>query len=272
MMKMVIATLAALLVLTACQKESPPQATAPAAAPQPAEAPVAAPAAEDPAAALREALTQSSRADEEKARDAGRKPADVVTFLGFGPGMTVMDVIAAGGFYTEVLSIAVGENGKVYAQNPPFVLQFRDGMNDKAMTARLADNRLPNVVRMDADLPEVAIEAGSLDGAITALNLHDVYNRDPEAAVGMLKLVYGMLKPGGVFGVIDHAGVAGADNASLHRMEKAQAIEAATAAGFEIAGDSDLLSNADDDHTKMVFEEPVRGRTDRFLLKLRRPE
>lgn len=220
---------------------------------------------------LAQVLTDSSRPDADKARDAGRKPADVLTFLGIGAGMTVMDVIAAGGYYTEVLSVAVGESGRVYSQNPPAVLRFRDGANDKALTARLADDRLPNVVRVDAEITDTGVAPGSLDAAITALNLHDIYNRDPDAAVGLLTAIRGLLKPGGVLGVIDHQGNTDADNASLHRMQKSQAIAAAKAAGFEVAEESDLLANPDDDHTQAVFAPDIRGKTDRFLLKLVNP-
>lgn len=220
---------------------------------------------------LRAALDSSSRPEADKARDAGRKPADVVTFLGFGHGMTVMDVIAAGGYYTEVLSLVVGDDGKVYAQNPAAVLKFRDGANDKELTERLANNRLPNVVRLDREFADIGLEPESLDGAITSLNFHDVYNNDPAAAVGMLEVIKGLLKPGGVLGIIDHAGDAGADNAALHRIEKDKVMEAAKAAGFEIAGDSGLLSNPDDDHTGMVFAPGLRGNTDRLLLKLVKP-
>lgn len=224
------------------------------------------------AQALRTALDNPSRPAADKARDAGRKPAEVVAFLGIEPGDTVMDVIAAGGYYTEVLSNAVGEEGTVYAQNPPAVLQFRDGANDKALTERLANDRLPNVERLDADLQNLELRAESLDAAITALNIHDVYHRGgKEAVVAMLQTIRGLLKPGGVLGIIDHAGDPGADNASLHRIEKSKAVEAAKAAGFEVAAESDLLASAKDDHTQMVFAEGLRGETDRFLLKLEKP-
>ncbi|MDE0008899.1 MAG: hypothetical protein OXS50_11530 [Gammaproteobacteria bacterium] len=92
-----------------------------------------------PAAAdLAEELAAPSRSEEDRARDAGRRPAEVIAFLGIEPGMTIMDLVASGGWYTEVLSIAVGDGGTVYAQNPPMMLAFRDGYYDKAITARLA--------------------------------------------------------------------------------------------------------------------------------------
>lgn len=221
---------------------------------------------------LRARLDDPSRSAEDKARDAGRKPAEVLTFLGIGDGMAVIDVIAAGGWYTEVLARAVGPDGRVVAQNPPRVLQYRDGANEKAISARLADNRLPNVTRLDKELGELGPEDGQFDAALTALNFHDIYNNyGQEHAVAALRAVSSVLKPGGVFGIIDHVGVADADNASLHRIEKSRTIEAANAAGFIVEDESELLANETDDHSQMVFAEGIRGNTDRFLLKLRKP-
>lgn len=221
---------------------------------------------------LRQALDGPERPQADRDRDAGRKPAQVIEFLGIEPGMNVIDIIAAGGYYTEVLSLAVGPEGSVVAQNPQAVLEFRDGANEKALSQRLGDDRLPNVNRLNKDFQEMSADDGPFDAAITALNFHDIYNGSgPEAAVAVLQKVHAVLKPGGVLGIIDHAGVAGADNASLHRIEKSKAIETAEAAGFVLEGDSDLLANPDDDHTEGVFSEALRGNTDRFLLKLQKP-
>lgn len=223
--------------------------------------------------ALAAALASEARPAEDRARDAGRKPVGVMRVLGFGPGMTVLDVIAAGGYFTEVLSRTVGPTGKVYAQNSRFVLEMREGANEKAISARLADGRLPNVERLDRDVSDLGLAANSIDGAITALNFHDIYNgQGAEATQGFLVAIRTVLKPGGVFGVIDHVGVAGQDNAKLHRIEKSIVIEAAKEAGFIVEVDSDVLHSADDDHTKGVFDPAVRGYTDQFLLKLKKPE
>jgi len=217
-------------------------------------------------------VTAGERSDEDKARDAHRKPAEVLEFLGLQPGDTVVDIWAAGGWYTEVLSNAVGDDGHVYSQNPPRVLQFRDGVHDKTLTARLADGRLGNVERIDVALADGLIVEDSIDFAITALNFHDVYDdSDADVAEGFMASVYAVLKPGGVFGVIDHFGNADADNSSLHRIDPALVKAAATSAGFIIDGESELLTNPDDDHTRKVFDPTLRGRTDRFLLRLRKP-
>lgn len=227
------------------------------------------PAAASPAD-LGAAIAGADRSEEDRARDASRKPAEVLAFFGVEKGMTVMDMIAASGWYTEVLSIAVGPEGKVYAQNPKQMLEFREGAADKAMAARMADGRLPNVERLDREFEDLGLEPGSLDFALTALNFHDVYNQDADAGVGMLKLMHSLLKPGGVLGLTDHNGKPDGDNATLHRIEKQLAVDAAIAAGFTVE-ESDVLANPEDDHTVMVFEEAIRGKTDRFVLKLTKP-
>ncbi len=217
-------------------------------------------------------LAAPTRAEEDRDRDAGRKPAAVLAWLDIGPGMTVMDLLASGGWYTEVLSLAVGPEGTVYTQNPPMLLQFRDGFYDKALTVRLAGDRLPNVVRLDRDLDQTGLAPGSLDAALTALNFHDIHNRPggAEAAAAFLAAVKALLKPGGVLGLIDHYGDPDLDNAALHRLDVQAALPVIEGAGFEVTS-SDLLRSSDDDRTTMVFAPSIRGKTDRVLYKLAKP-
>jgi len=222
-------------------------------------------------AELAAALDNPGRAQADKDRDAARQPADVIAFSGIEPGMLVLDVMASAGYYTEVLSVAVGEDGTVYAQNPVRMLQFRDGANDKALTARLADERLANVVRLDGSMDEVDIAAGSLDAAFTALNFHDTYYMaGNDAAVGLLLQIHGKLKPNGILILIDHVGDPDQDNAKLHRIPKQIAIDLAIESGFVVEADGDVLSHPEDDKTQMVFGTDIRGKTDRFVLKLRK--
>lgn len=221
---------------------------------------------------LRVLLTSDARYAGDSDRDAGRKPVEVLEFLGIGTGDSVIDLMAASGWYTEVLSFAVGGEGRVVAQNPEWILAFRERANDNALSVRLADNRLPNVTRLDAEYADMGPGIGQFDAAISALNFHDAYYLgSPEAAAEFLSAVYSVLKPGGVLGIIDHNGDPDGDNSSLHRIDKAIAVEMASAAGFVVEGDSDILANPEDDHTQGVFSEGLRGHTDRFLLKLRKP-
>jgi predicted methyltransferase len=224
-------------------------------------------------AALNSALQNPGRSDADKTRDVNSKPVEVMKLLGIEPGMTVVDLIAAGGYNSEVLSYAVGPKGHVYAQNPKFVLEYREGANDKALSARLADNRLPNVERLDREVASLGLKPDSIDAAITVLNYHDIYNQTdgPAAAEAFLVNVFKFLKPGGVLGIIDHVGVAGADNAKLHRIPKALVINQAKQAGFTVATDSNILADPADDHTLAVFDPSIRGKTDRFFLVLHKP-
>ena len=223
---------------------------------------------------LADELTNApGRSDEDKARDAQRKPDQVLMFLGIRSGDTVLDIWASGGWYTEVLSIAVGPEGKVYSQNSQAVLNFRDGYYDKLISERLAGDRLANVERINAPVADAGITQASVDVAFTALNFHDVYNRQGKEAAGeFLAAVFDILKPGGTLGLIDHVGDAGADNTSLHRIEPALVDEVVLEAGFIIEAKSDLLAHSGDDHTKGVFDPSLRGDTDRFIYRLRKPE
>ena len=205
------------------------------------------------------------RAAENKARDEVRKPIETIQFLGIKTGQTVIDVVAFGGWFTEVLSAAVGPSGKVLAQNPMFFTQ-RPGFAD---TEKALHDRLGNVMAVHGDLGANGVTAQA-DAAITALNLHDIYNmQGEEGAVAFLKDVYGALKPGGVFGIVDHVGVAGQDNAAFHRIEIAKARDVITKAGFTIEAESDILHYAGDDHTKPVFQ--MGRHTDQFLIRARKP-
>ena len=217
-------------------------------------------------------LGNEGRAEADRARDAGRKPAEVIAFLGIEPGMNVIDIYAAGGYYTEVLSLAVGSDGHVAAQNPAFILQMREGVNDKAMNDRLAGDRLPNVSRLDKELADIVAADGPFDAGITALNFHDIYNNaGEEGATATMSVIFAALKSGGVFGIIDHEGVEGNDNKALHRVQVADVIRVAEAAGFSVDGSSNVLNNSADDMTQGVFTEGLRGNTNRFVLKLRKP-
>ncbi len=225
-------------------------------------------------AATNAALTAADgRSDEDKARDAGRKPAEILHYLGLKPGDTVLDLIASGGWYSVAAAIATGSEGKVYAQNPAAALQLRDGAYETEITARLAANDLPQIERLNREVADLGVPDNSVDVAITALNFHDVYNSyGAAAATGMLLAVKAKLKPGGTFGVIDHVGDPDGDNTATHRIDPALAMAAAEAAGFTVERDDELLAGEGDDHGKNVFDPAVRGKTDRFILKLTKVE
>ena len=212
-----------------------------------------------------EALAADGRPAEDKVRDAARQPRAVLEFLGIGANMTVLDVLASTGWYTEVLSAAVGSDGLVIAFN---TVGRRD-RSEAAITARA--ERLGNIKPVFAEVGGLDIGT-EVDAAITALNLHDINNRGPEAVQLFLGDVIKALKPGGVFGVIDHEGIEGQDNQALHRMEVAAAIDSLEAAGFVVEEVSNILDNPADDHTLQIWNEALGRNTDRFLIRARKPE
>ncbi len=221
--------------------------------------------------ALNAALSNApGRPDADKARDAGRKPAEVLDFLGVEPGMTVVDLIAAAGYYTEVLSHAVGSSGTVYMQNSPASLTGNRGERTAAaIDERLANNRLRNVRRLNRDPADLGLPDNSLDAAVIALEFHEFYRSDnPDAVAEFLAEMRRVLKPGGVLGVIDHAGYPVYDPGPLHRALEAQVVADAQAAGFFVSASSPLLENPDDDRSLAVFDGSIRGATDRFVLRL----
>jgi predicted methyltransferase len=216
---------------------------------------------------MRAALASPDRPAADKERDAVRKPIETIQFLGIRTGQTVIDVIAVGGWFTEVLSAAVGPTGKVYGQNPTF-FTTRPGFDDAEKTR---NDRLKNVTPIHGEIADAKLN-GTADAALTALNMHDIYNSQGEAAaVALAKGVFDALKPGGVFGVIDHVGIAGQDNSQFHRMQLQQAKDVLTKAGFTVEAESDILKNPADDHTKGVRDPSVQRHTDQFLIRARKP-
>jgi predicted methyltransferase len=223
------------------------------------------------AARLSLAMAAPERPIADKELDATRKPLGVLDFIGITDGMRVLDVNAAGGYYTELLAAAVGPSGVVYAQNDVAALESQEGQLRKELDARLANDRLPNVFRLDEDLDNLALEQ-EFDAAMLVLTLHDLYNFRGEATtIDLLRRIHAALKPGAVLGVVDHVGEASRalDARMLHRIEQDTAERLLEAAGFTIEDESDLLANPADPHDRSVFDESIRRRTDRFVLRAR---
>ncbi len=205
-------------------------------------------------------------------RDANRKPFETFSFLGLQDGMVVMDVGAYAGYTSEMLAAAVGPKGKVYSQNREAVLlEYAEGYYKRTMDERLANNRLPNVVLHIKEYDDLGLE-DQLDFAFLGNLLHDFYYRDGEAnALLFLESIKSGLKPGGIFGVMDHVGVNGNDNKILHRIEPEVARALLRKAGFVIEAESDLFANTEDDHSLQVYNEAIYRRTDRFLIRAVKP-
>ena len=219
--------------------------------------------------AVAAAVAHADRPAEEKARDAGRKPAEVLRFAGIEPGMTVLDINSAGGYYTEILSHLVGPEGRVYSHNGPVYWDFV-----KDSIGKRYEGRLDNVVLLSPETEAVDLAEGSVDAAIMVLAYHDFYfvhkaRAEPQADVeSALASYFKALKKGGKILIIDHVGPKGADAATMNkilRIDPALVKEQMMAAGFKLTAESDLLANPEDSPTESPFRKEFRGKTDRFM-------
>jgi predicted methyltransferase len=223
------------------------------------------------------ALAAPGRLAEDLAQDATRKPAEVLEFFGVRPGMSVLDLYSGGGYFTELLSTVVGRTGRVVAHNNSPYLQGAQGELER----RFADpSRLPNVQRLNAENNALALPRATFDFVLMSAVYHDVYfvneaNGWPKIdGPAMLAEIFAAMKPGAVLGLIDHAAPPGSPastGGTLHRIDPEVVKRDFAAAGFVLEAESDVLSNPSDDYTKGVFDPAVRGKTDRFVLRFRRP-
>jgi predicted methyltransferase len=215
-------------------------------------------------------LSHPDRPAEDKQRDIDRKPDRVLEFFSIRPGMKVADLMAGGGYYTEILSRYVGDQGTVYAQNNAVALQR---FAAAAMDKRLQGRDLHNVVRLDRELEDPGLPAGELDAVILVLFYHDTYWMDVDREA-MNRAVFQALKPGGTYGILDHHAEKDSgdrDTQRLHRVDAELVRQEIRAAGFEWFGSDNLLHNPDDDHSLSVFDPTIRGKTDRFVFRFRKP-
>lgn len=219
---------------------------------------------------IQAAVADGSRPEADTARDGNRMPAEVVAFAGLQPGDKVADVNPGGGYFTRIFAKAVGAQGKVYAMVQEASLARRPESGD-AIKAIAADN--PQVVFHAMSLASLSAPE-PLDLLWTALNYHDFKNMDDGVIQAMNKSIFAALKPGGIYLVIDHAAAAGSgarDTDTLHRVDPELVKQEVFAAGFVLDAESDILRHPEDDYTLRVFDENIRGRTDRFVFRFRKP-
>ena len=216
---------------------------------------------------IKAAVADPSRPAADTARDAARKPAETLEFAKVRPGETVLEIAPGGGYFTRLLSKAVGPTGHVYSSTPP---QFA-----KAVTAIAAEPGYSNVTVVGIG-PQAMATVPKVDLVFTAQNYHDLHNPSAKLDVPALdKAWYDQLKPGGLFVVIDHVAAAGApvgETAStLHRIDPAFVRKEVEAAGFKFDGEANFLRNPADNHTLKVFDPSIRGHTDQFVFRFKKP-
>ena len=219
------------------------------------------------------AVANPARPDADRQRDEARKPAEVIAFAGLKPGQTIADFIPGTGYYSRIFSGVVGAKGHVYGFYPAELKTFiKQPLPDDGQKPLAGFDNVTAVVA-----PANAFAApGKLDMVWISDNYHDLH--DPFFAPADLATintaVFKALKSGGVYLVLDHAAEAGSglrDTNTRHRIDEATVKTEVEAAGFKLVGESDALKNPADTHLVAIFDPSIRGHTDQFVLKFRKP-
>ena len=220
---------------------------------------------------IADAIADSNRPVEDSVRDAQRKPADMLAFAQVQPGQRVVDFIPGGGYFTRLLAKAVGPDGHVYAASPP---PPPNSSGPSPIDAITTNPTYANV--------SVVLLAGPfstpepVDLIWTAQNYHDLHLARLKVDVpAMNKSLFDALKPGGLLVIVDHAALAGTGldvPDKLHRIDEEIVKREVTAAGFVLESSSDLLRNSADTRSVMVFDPAIKGLTDQFVLRFRKPQ
>lgn len=218
------------------------------------------------------AIADPGRPAADVARDAERKPADMLVFAELKPGDVVAELLPGGGYFTRLFSKAVGPKGRVYA-----IVTESQAKADKppAVNAIAADPAYPNVKVVAADFAKLQLPE-PVDLVWTSQNYHDLHLAKMNLDVAAVnRAIFQALKPGGLYVIVDHAAAAGAGldvPDKLHRIDPAIVRREVEAAGFRYEGQSSVLRNRADDHQRLVFDPAIRGHTDQFVYKFRKPK
>jgi len=219
------------------------------------------------------ALADGRRTTEEVARDARSKPSQVIAFAGVKPGMHVADLVIGTGYYSKIFGALVGPSGKVWAWQPG---EFAASNPAYKEPLNYLPPAFPNMTTNGNDFGQFAPPSG-LDVAFTNMNYHDFHLSAFPAttAANVNAKVFAALKPGGVYVIIDHYALPGAEPRvsaqTLHRIDPAVVRREVEAAGFVFDGQSDLLRNPADPKTAKVFDPSIYGKTDQFMLRFKKP-
>ena len=227
-------------------------------------------------AAIAAAVADSSRPNSDTARDADRKPEQTLAFSGIKPGDEVADYVADSGYFTRLFSSVVGSKGHVYAVEPTAFFKYQSFPTAVAELQGYAVAH-PNVTVTTAAALEGLRFPAKLDLFWISQNYHDLHDKfmGPVDTAAFNRAVYEALKPGGFYVVLDHSAAPGAAadvTETLHRIESSTVRREVEAVGFKFDSESSILANPADPRTAKVFDQTIRGHTDQFILKFRKPK
>jgi predicted methyltransferase len=223
--------------------------------------------------AIAAAVGNTRRSDADRDRDETSRPVEVLSFFGVEPGMRVLDIRSGGGYYSEILSYAVGPTGEVVAH----INDIDEKYHGEEIAERYRGDRLPNVELLSSNAPDLKLVDEAFDMVLMVMTYHDIYyvsesnpkhpkiDRDHYFAQ-----IHRSLKPGGILAIVDHSAKPGTEQRAaqdLHRIDEAFAKKDIESAGFAFDAKLNALRNSDDDRTMLVFDDRIRRRTDRFVYR-----
>jgi predicted methyltransferase len=220
----------------------------------------------DPAAA---AIADPGRPAADTARDAARKPAEMIAFAQLKPGQNVLELLPGGGYFTRIFSKVLGPNGHLYAAVPD-----PKGQDAEPAAAEIAAQ--PGYANVTVVPIQPLPKLPPLDLIWTSWNYHDLHLSRVHADMAQVdKGWFALLKPGGIVVIVDHAALPGSPPVEtadkLHRIDPAVVKAEMTGAGFVFDGETNVLANPADPHTMIVFDASIRGKTDQFAYRFRKP-
>jgi predicted methyltransferase len=222
----------------------------------------------DAPAHIARGIAAPDRTEEMTVRDAARKPAETLMVAGLQEGSHIAEITSLGLYYSTILSAALGPQGQLDMYDMPYMEQYGATTAGTAFAGAHANSKYTSVQYNDIAF------APNLDAVYNILYYHDLKSQDVDTAAFNAK-VFAALKPGGVYLIVDHKAEDGSgwrDSGTIHRIGKEVIVQEVTAAGFDLADDSDLLAHPEDDKSKMVFAPGTRGSTDQAVLVFKKPQ
>lgn len=233
----------------------------------------AAPPKSEVAKRIEAALASEIRTPEERARDAQeRKPVQTLEFFGLQPNMRVVELLPGSGWYTKVLAPVLADQGQLIVAigTTRLAPRLKEWKLDKVQVAEFKGELKPTSTVGIFGAAELDIPLQDVDMVLTFRNMH---NLTPETRAMLNREVFQMLKPGGIYGVVDHTRRHNEPQSgeNWRRMDPVLAIKEITAAGFEFVDYSDLHFRPDDELRYDTQRPSIAGYSDRFTLKFRKP-